>query len=70
MTTPIAWGLWACHTQGPLISDSRALAHLVAEDVRAGDVVLVKGSLGSRMSEVITSLIDLETPVRRVANGE
>lgn len=36
--------------------DSQSLAGLVAERVRPGDVVLVKGSLGSRMARVIDRL--------------
>jgi len=41
-------GLWA--------PDSQSLAPLVAEALRPGDVVLVKGSLGSRMARVLERL--------------
>ncbi len=57
--------------------DSTSLAPLVAEDVRPGDVVLVKGSLGSRMAAVVEALDHLDASVlphdnqapRLVANG-
>ena len=37
--------------------DSRELAPLVKSALRAGDVVLVKGSLGSRMGHVVETLL-------------
>jgi UDP-N-acetylmuramoyl-tripeptide--D-alanyl-D-alanine ligase len=37
-------------------TDSAALARLVAESVRPGDAILVKGSLGSRMKRVVDAL--------------
>ena len=43
--------------RGAHAADSAALAGLVAADVRAGDIVLVKGSLGSRM-RVVTAALD------------
>ncbi len=43
--------------RGAHVSDSVTLAGIVAADVRAGDVVLVKGSLGSRM-RVVTDALD------------
>jgi UDP-N-acetylmuramoyl-tripeptide--D-alanyl-D-alanine ligase len=43
-----------CHAE-----DSTALAPLVAARVAAGDAVLVKGSLGSRMKTVVAALDDL-----------
>jgi len=42
--------------RGAHVRDSEALAPLVAAAVRAGDAVLVKGSLGSRMRLVVTAL--------------
>ena len=47
-------GLWA--------PDSQSLAGLVAERLRPGDVVLVKGSLGSRMARVIERLASGASP--------
>lgn len=41
-------------------ADSAALAPLVADDVRAGDTVTVKGSLGSRMKVVLDALLALD----------
>ena len=40
--------------------DSQALAPTVVDAVRAGDVVLVKGSLGSRMAPIVEALRALE----------
>ena len=42
--------------QGAWAPDSQALAAIVAERLGAGDVILVKGSLGSRMARVIERL--------------
>ena len=56
--------------RGAHTADSRTLAPLVAEDIRSGDVVLVKGSLGSRMAEAVDALMALQAPVPRAANGE
>jgi UDP-N-acetylmuramoyl-tripeptide--D-alanyl-D-alanine ligase len=50
-------------------ADSQALAPLVAGAVRAGDVVLVKGSLGSRMAVLVGALTNVEPGLARAANG-
>ena len=42
--------------QGALAADSRSLAPIVADAVRPGDAVLVKGSLGSRMRLIVAGL--------------
>jgi UDP-N-acetylmuramoyl-tripeptide--D-alanyl-D-alanine ligase len=42
--------------RGAYAADSAALAPLVATALRAGDAVLVKGSLGSRMRAVVAAL--------------
>lgn len=42
--------------RGPHAPDSTALAPLVVEALRPGDVVLVKGSLGSRMARIVEAL--------------
>ncbi|MBM3612752.1 MAG: UDP-N-acetylmuramoylalanyl-D-glutamyl-2,6-diaminopimelate--D-alanyl-D-alanine ligase [Alphaproteobacteria bacterium] len=43
--------------RGGYAPDSAGLARLVCQAVQAGDVVLVKGSLGSRMGVIVDSLI-------------
>jgi UDP-N-acetylmuramoyl-tripeptide--D-alanyl-D-alanine ligase len=45
--------------QGGHLADSGALAPLLAQAVRPGDAVLVKGSLGSRMASVVAALKSL-----------
>ena len=42
--------------RGAHAADSAALAPIVAEAVRPGDVILVKGSLGSRMAAIVRAL--------------
>jgi UDP-N-acetylmuramoyl-tripeptide--D-alanyl-D-alanine ligase len=46
--------------RGAHAADSAALAPLLAEAVRPGDAVLVKGSLGSRMALVVAALKSLD----------
>ena len=46
--------------RGGHAADSASLAPLVAEAVRAGDVVTVKGSAGSRMGAVVRALQALD----------
>jgi UDP-N-acetylmuramoyl-tripeptide--D-alanyl-D-alanine ligase len=55
--------------RGDHAADSQALAPLVAGAVRAGDVVLVKGSLGSRMAVLVGALTNVEPGLARAANG-
>ncbi|WP_299396753.1 UDP-N-acetylmuramoylalanyl-D-glutamyl-2,6-diaminopimelate--D-alanyl-D-alanine ligase [Pelagibius sp.] len=50
--------------------DSKTLAPQVAEAVRPGDSVLVKGSLGSRMAVVVEALLALGADLPRAANGQ
>ncbi|HTH17473.1 MAG TPA: Mur ligase family protein, partial [Magnetospirillum sp.] len=68
----VAWNLDLVHTAGPLSAhlrealpadkrglhadNSELLAPLVKADVKAGDVVMVKGSAGSRMGRVVKAL--------------
>ncbi|WP_137178406.1 UDP-N-acetylmuramoyl-tripeptide--D-alanyl-D-alanine ligase [Roseomonas sp. AR75] len=46
--------------RGAHVADSAALAPLLAESLRPGDAVLVKGSLGSRMALVVAALASLD----------
>jgi len=55
-------------TLGAWAEDSAALADDVIAAVRPGDVVMVKGSLGSRMTSVVQALKALDRTPRR-ANG-
>jgi UDP-N-acetylmuramoyl-tripeptide--D-alanyl-D-alanine ligase len=58
--------------QGGYADDSDALAAQVAVAVRPGDVLMVKGSLGSRMAKVVAALqalTETEAPAPRAANG-
>jgi UDP-N-acetylmuramoyl-tripeptide--D-alanyl-D-alanine ligase len=50
--------------------DSRALVPLVASSLAPGDAVLVKGSLGSRMSLVVEALKAIDADPPRAVNGE
>jgi UDP-N-acetylmuramoyl-tripeptide--D-alanyl-D-alanine ligase len=50
-------------------ADSVALTPVVAGAIRAGDVVLVKGSLGSRMAPIVDAITGLGRGATRAANG-
>ncbi len=54
---------------GALRADADELAALVAEQVRDGDVVLVKGSAGSRMGVVVQALTAPRESRPRAVNG-
>lgn len=58
--------------RGAHAADSAALQPIVLRAVAAGDVVLVKGSLGSRMAPIVEALMALTADrgaLRRVVNG-
>jgi len=48
---------------------SEELAPVVAASVGSGDVVMVKGSLGSRMRLIVDTLTEMDRPQPRVVNG-
>jgi len=54
--------------RGGHVEDADALARLMVEVVQPGDVILVKGSLGSRVGAVVEALLALNAPSRAV-NG-
>ncbi|MGB8273823.1 MAG: UDP-N-acetylmuramoyl-tripeptide--D-alanyl-D-alanine ligase [Alphaproteobacteria bacterium] len=55
--------------RGGHAATSDALAGIVTEAVKPGDVVTVKGSFGSRMAVVVDALLALNSAPARVANG-
>jgi len=55
--------------RGAHAADSAALAPLLREAVRPGDVITVKGSLGSAMARVVEALRSLKQTPTRAVNG-
>lgn len=54
---------------GSCAPDSGTAALAVVASVHAGDVVMVKGSLGSRMAQVVTALQSADVSTKSLANG-
>lgn len=50
------WKLLPTHRRGAYSEDSQGLRPLLLEDVRPGDVVMIKGSLGTRMGPLVEAL--------------
>ena len=55
--------------RGAHTDDSKALATVIADAVRPGDNLLVKGSLGSRMAVIVETLCALGDAAAQAANG-
>ncbi|MCG8695340.1 MAG: UDP-N-acetylmuramoylalanyl-D-glutamyl-2,6-diaminopimelate--D-alanyl-D-alanine ligase [Minwuiales bacterium] len=55
--------------RGAHVEQSDDLPALLAQSVRSGDVVLVKGSLGSRMGPVVDALLGRDADGKQAANG-
>jgi UDP-N-acetylmuramoyl-tripeptide--D-alanyl-D-alanine ligase len=69
------WSALPSALRGGHAADSATLAPLVTANVRPGDVVMVKGSAGSRMGVIVAALTALDAPgvngnPRRVGNGQ
>jgi len=56
--------------RGAHAADSKALIDQLVDAVGAGDSVLVKGSLGSRMAVVVEALLAMGMSLPRAANGQ
>jgi UDP-N-acetylmuramyl-tripeptide synthetase len=56
--------------RGGHAASSDELAPLVCAQVRDGDVVMVKGSAGSRMGRVVQALLAMADAPKRAANGD
>lgn len=50
------WDALSSGKRGGYAGDAAALESQVVAAIRAGDVVMVKGSLGSRMKTIVTAL--------------
>lgn len=55
--------------RGGHVAQSDELPALLVQSIRAGDVVLVKGSLGSRMGPVVEALLGRDADGKQAANG-
>lgn len=69
---PLMQGLWSSlglHQRGSHAEDSTQLAPILASSLTSGDVVMVKGSAGSRMGLIIQFLQELAVPMAPVVNG-
>jgi UDP-N-acetylmuramoyl-tripeptide--D-alanyl-D-alanine ligase len=55
--------------RGGRADTSEQLAPMVAATVRSGDIVMIKGSLGSRMRRIVDVLTEMDRPQPRVVNG-
>jgi UDP-N-acetylmuramoyl-tripeptide--D-alanyl-D-alanine ligase len=55
--------------QGGFAEESAALARQIAPNIRAGDVVVVKGSLASGMKKIVDALMALQSQTANAVNG-
>ncbi len=58
------WNAAPARLRAARVEDPRELPDILRADLRAGDVVMIKGSLGSRMMPVASSLRDMFEPSR------
>jgi UDP-N-acetylmuramyl pentapeptide synthase len=53
--------------RGPHVDDAVELLSVLRAELRSGDTLLVKGSLGMRMGRIVEALLAHDEPERRVA---
>ena len=53
--------------RGPHVADAAELLPVIEAELRPGDTLLVKGSLGMRMGRIVEALLTRAEPARRVA---
>jgi UDP-N-acetylmuramyl pentapeptide synthase len=53
--------------RGPHVADAAQLLPVIEAELRPGDTLLVKGSLGMRMGRIVEALLTRAEPARRVA---
>jgi len=59
------WDATPPHLRAARVEDPRELPDMLKSDLRAGDVVMIKGSLGSRMMPVARALREMFEPSRK-----
>jgi len=66
------WDALPPQMRGGHACTAKKLSPMVSASVRAGDVVMVKGSLGSQTGQIVNALLETDAPAgpRRAANGE
>jgi UDP-N-acetylmuramoyl-tripeptide--D-alanyl-D-alanine ligase len=55
--------------RGPHVDDAADLLPVLVAELRPGDTLLIKGSLGMRMARIVEALLARAEPARRVAGG-
>jgi UDP-N-acetylmuramyl pentapeptide synthase len=53
--------------RGPHVDDAADLLAILQGELRPGDTLLIKGSLGMRMGRIVQALLTHDEPQRRLA---